>query len=393
MKVVQINTSCDVGSTGRICSEISDVLSAQGIENYILYSQGESTNPLAISYSNSRYKKFQALRSRILGNYGFNSQSATRVLLKQLDRIAPDIVHLHNIHGHDCDLEMLFKYLTDRKIKVVWTFHDCWAFTAYCPHFEEYNCDKWQNHCQSCPYSKKVSWFFDRSETMFFRKRELLSKADITVVTPSRWLADLVKQSFLKNCRIETINNGIDLSVFHPTENRFAQEYGCDGKHIVLGVAFDWDSKKGLDDFIRLADELGDKYQIVLVGTNENTDMLLPESIISIHRTANREELAKIYTAASVFVNPTREDNYPTVNMEAIACGTPVVTYKTGGSPEMIGPCCGSVVEKNDIAAMKSEIIRICEEAPYSSADCAEYAKSFDKKFRFEEYLELYRSI
>lgn len=393
MKIVQINTSCEVGSTGRICAEISDVLSAQAIENYILYSQGESKNPLAFCYSNRRYKKFQALKSRIFGNFGFNSKSATRVLLKQLDRIAPDIVHLHNIHGHDCDLEMLFKYLTARKIKVVWTFHDCWAFTAYCPHFDALGCEKWKEHCRNCPYANRVSWFFDRSETMFSRKKDLLSNADITVVTPSKWLADLVKQSFLKDCRIEVINNGIDLSVFHPTENRFAQEYGCVDKHIVLGVALDWETGKGLKDFICLAEKLGDNYQVVLVGTNENSDKQLPQNIISIHRTANREELAKIYTAASVFVNPTREDTYPTVNMEAIACGTPVVTYKTGGSPEMIGPCCGSVVEKGDIASLEKEIIRICEETPFSSEQCAEYAVNFDKKRRFEEYLELYRSI
>lgn len=216
----------------------------------------------------------------------------------------------------------------------------------------------------------------------------------MTLVTPSEWLAGLVKQSFLKDYPIRVINNGIDLEVFKPTPSNFRETYGCGDKKIALGVAFGWGARKGLDVFLDLAKRLdSERYQIVLVGTDENVDKQLPNTVISIHRTQNQTELAKIYTAADVFVNPTREENYPTVNMEALACGTPVLTFQTGGSPEILDVTCGSVVPKNDIDALYREIIRICETAPYSIEACLKKAKQFDKNEKFQEYIDLYRNL
>ena len=389
MKIVQINTVYGNGSTGKICKSISNLLTDKGIENYILYSLGRSENPNTIACSTKWYTKTQALKSRVLGNYGFNSKWETRKMIAHLERINPDVIHIHNIHGHDCHLGMLFRYLRKKEIKVFWTFHDCWAFTASCPHFTMAKCDQWKTECRNCPQIRQTSWFVDRSSTLYRRKKELFSGLDLTIITPSQWLADLVKESFLKEYPVRVIHNGIDLSIFKPTESDFREKYGIGDRHIVLGVAFGWGQRKGLDVFIELAKRLDAKYQIVLVGTDDKVDKLLPDNIISIHRTQNQKELAEIYTAADVFVNPTREENYPTVNMEAIACETPVITFDTGGSKEIICVNTGIVVPTGDIDRLETEIICTCNFG-FDKTIMRKNAIKFDEKNRYEEYVMLY---
>ncbi len=393
MKVVQINATCGVGSTGKICVGISEILTDKFIENYILFSSLNNGYKLGIQCSDYKYIKLQALKSKILGNYGFNSKKATKKIISELESIQPDIVHLHNIHGHDCDLERLFTYFKKNKTKLVWTFHDCWAFTGYCPHFTMMKCDKWQTQCNSCVQRKEFSWFFDRSKTLFEKKRNLFSGLDLTIVTPSEWLSDLVKQSFLKDYPVKIINNGIDLDVFRPAEGNFREKYGLVNSKVVLGVSLGWSERKGLDVFVELAERLPSGYRIVLVGTDAKTESQLPENIISMPCTRNQHELAEIYSSADVFVNPTREENYPTVNMEALACGTPVVTFRTGGSPEMLDDTCASVVECDDTDAFEKEIIRICTEKTYTKEECVKKAKCFDKNEKFTEYSNLYEII
>lgn len=393
MKVVQINATCGVGSTGKICVGISQVLSNNNIENYILYSSKSNGYEFGIKCADDKYIKFQALKSRILGNYGFNSINATQKMITELEGVRPDIVHLHNIHGHDCDLEMLFTYFKQNKTKLIWTFHDCWAFTGYCPHFSMMKCDKWKTQCDKCVQAREYTWIFDRSRFLFNGKKALFQGLDLTIVTPSKWLAGLVKESFLKEYPVKVINNGIDLDIFKPSESNFIRKYGLDSKKIILGVSFGWDVKKGLDVFIQLANRLPEEYKIVLVGTDDETDKRLPASILSIHRTQNQQELAEIYSNADVFVNPTREENYPTVNMEAIACGTPVVTFRTGGSPETLDETCGAVVDCDDVDALEKEIIRICKYRSYNKEVCIKKAKEFDKNKRFKEYVELYERV
>jgi len=393
MKIVQINATCGVGSTGKICLGVSQLLAAENIENHVFFSDKSSGYELGIRCSNRRYIKWQALKSRLLGNYGFNSQRATKRIISELKSIKPDIVHLHNIHGHDCHLGMLFGYFKETKTKVIWTFHDCWAFTAYCPHFTMMQCNKWQSGCASCPQSKEFSWLWDKSEWLYQKKKLLLSDIDLTIVTPSHWLKNLVGQSFLREHPCMVIHNGIDLAVFSPKESHFREQHQLKNKIIVLGVAFGWGARKGLDVFVELAKRLDEQYQIILVGTDDKVDEHLPPNIISIHRTQNQQELAEIYSAADVFVNPTREENYPTVNMEALACGTPVVTFRTGGSPEMLDETCGSVVPCDDVDALEKEIIRVCEEKPYSKKQCVRKAQEFDQSKRFKEYVELYEKI
>ena len=390
MKVVQINATCGAGSTGKICVAISELLDKQNIENYVFYTQGISQYKNGVKYADKKYIKMQALKSRVFGNFGFNSKTATKRLIGYLSQIKPDIVHLHNLHSHNVDLTFLFKYFKSTKTKLFWTFHDCWAFTGYCTYFDMVNCDKWQNECKQCPQRNEYSWLFDRSTMLFNKKKELFSGLDLTIITPSQWLADLVKQSFLREYPVKVINNGIDLKLFKPTESDFRKKYNLLDKYILLGVAFDWGARKGLDVFIELSKRLPKNYKIVLVGTNDSIDKQFPDNIISINRTQNQQELAEIYTAADLFVNPTREEVLGLVNLEALACGTPVLTFNTGGSPECIDDTCGRVVEKNDIDAFEKEIIEICNKHIISKEACIKFAQSFANEVKYPEYLKTY---
>ena len=392
MKIVQINSTCGVGSTGKICVDISKLLTEKGIENYILYTQGNSDYPLGIKYAGKKYIKLQALKSKIFGNYGFNSKSITKRLIEELERIRPDVVHMHNMHSHNCHLEILFNYFRKTQVKVYWSFHDCWALTSYCPHFDMIGCDKWKNGCHHCELRPSYSWFFDRSKKLYERKKAIFNGVNITIVTPTHWLTEVIKNSFLKNVECRLLKYGLDLDTFVATESDFRAKHGLEEKHIVLGVAFGWGAKKGLDCFIELSKRLPSKYQIVLVGTNEEVDKQLPQNIISIHKTQNQQELAEIYTASDLFVNCTREETFGLVNLEALACGTPVLTFRTGGSPEAIDETCGAVVEKNDIDGAEKEIIRICECKPYSNEACRARAMSFEKNLSYAEYIKMYLS-
>ena len=391
MKVVQINSVSGRGSTGKICVAISELLTGKNIENYILHATDGNTYHLGKQYMSSFDVKLQALKSKVFGNYGFQAKRATKKLIKELEEISPDIVQLHNIHGHNVHLGVLFNYLKKNKIKVFWTFHDCWAFTSYCMYFDMVACDKWKTGCNNCPQRKKYSWLFDRSKSLYQKKKDLFTGLDMTIITPSQWLADLVKQSFLCDIPVVVINNGIDLDLFKPTESDFREKYGIPKeKKILLGVANKWEKRKGLDVFIRLAETLEqEKFQIVLVGTNDGVDKQLPANVISIHRTSNQKELAEIYSAADLFINPTREDNFPTVNLESLACGTPVITFETGGSPECLSCGCGYSIPCGNFEKTLDVIAKISD-LDVSLSDCLNRALDFDQNSTFERYVDLY---
>lgn len=321
----------------------------------------------------------------------------TKRLMKRIDEIKPEIIHLHNLHDTYVHLPLLFNYIKKHKVPIVWTLHDSWAFTGHCPYFTMAKCDKWKIGCHDCPnYRDYPSSFFDNSKRMWkLKKKWFTGVENMTIVTPSQWLADLVKQSFLGEYPVRVIHNGIDLAVFKPTPSDFREKYQIrKEKKILLGVAFDWGIRKGLDVFVELSKRLApEKYQIVLVGTDEQVDRQLPTNIISIHRTQNQTELAEIYTAADVFVNPTREEVLGLVNIEANACGTPVITFNTGGSPECINEKSGMVIPYGDIDAMKESIEYICDNSSFSEKDCIARAASFDQKKKYREYLDLYETI
>lgn len=254
----------------------------------------------------------------------------------------------HKVHGYYINLEILFEYIKKKNIPVVWTFHDCWAFTGHCPYFELVHCEKWKTGCYDCEQKRHhpTSLVFDNSKWNWGKKKELFTEIpNLTIVTPSEWLAGLVRQSFFKGCRTEVINNGINLNDFKPTTGTIIDRLQIGNRKVILGVSSTWAKSKGLDDFIQLASLLPKTYVIVLVGLTKQQKEELPNTIVGIERTDSVKELAELYTLASVFVNPTYEDNYPTTNLESLACGTPVLTYRTGGSVEAAGNEYGKIVD------------------------------------------------
>ncbi len=397
MRIVQINSVFGCGSTGKIFKKIHEMALSKGHQSVFAY-RFAADKHLPDTYEVSTWLDCH-IHNRVIQysrRIGFHSKWRTYKFIKFLKKYKPDIIHLHNLHGSYINIKMLFKYIKENKVPVVWTLHDCWSFTGYCPYFTLSGCQKWKTGCSGCEsYSKNVFGLFDNINYIWKKKKDWFSGVEnMTIVAPSQWLAGLVGQSHLKDYPITVINNGIDLSVFKPEPSDFKKQHGCEDKHLVLGVAFNWGRRKGLDVFVELSRRLDpQKYQIVLVGTNDNIDKMLPDNIISIHRTNNQEELARLYSAADVFVNPTREEVFGMVNVEANACGTPVLTFNTDGSPECIDERSGSVVECEDIDAFEREIVRICETHPYSQEDCVERAKTFDINNTFVKYFELYMKI
>ncbi len=401
MKVAQINMT-PVGSTGKIMRQIAITARETGIEAHSFTTEIFSVHERAprldeenLHYFGSFFENMlHSYLGKLLGLTGYFSYFGTLGLIRELKKISPDIVHLHNLHNFCINLPLLFRYLKKSDVKVIWTLHDCWAFTGHCPYFDMFGCDRWKTGCFKCGqlrgYPKS---YLDTSRMMYKAKRKMFTSLEnLTLVTPSEWLAGLVRESFLKDFPVKVINNGIDLSVFKLTESGFRKKHNLENKKLVLAVSFGWSRRKGLDVLLELAKRLPENYRLCLVGTNKELDKTLPHNVISIHRTNNQEELAEIYSAADVFVTPTREDNFPTVNLEALACGTPVITFRTGGSPECIDSTCGSVVEKDDIDAMEKEIIRICEETPFGERACLERAQQFKMENKFKEYIDLYEN-
>ena len=388
MKVLQINSVCGIRSTGRICTDIAEVLRQAGHECRVAY--GRETVPQqhkAISYriGTDLSVKLDGMKTRLFDNAGFNSVAATKRFIKWMKDYDPDIIHLHNIHGYYINVKLLFEALKEMDKPVVWTLHDCWAFTGHCSHFDRKGCKKWQTGCHHC-YQKKnypASLLLDCSRKNYEKKKRLFTGLrDLTVVTPSAWLAELVKQSFLGDYPVSVIHNGIDLQNFKPTEGDFRKQYGLENKKIVLAVSSVWSKNKGYEDVCRLPQLLPADYRVVVVGISQEQKGDLPENIIGITRTNNVQQLAEIYTTADVFVNPTYQDTYPTVNLEAQACGTPVVTYRTGGSVESVPVA--QVVAQGDLEALAQKI---------QEQDLQLAQQDFSAGAAFNKYLELYNAI
>lgn len=396
MKVLQINSVCGVGSTGRIATDLYKVLEEQGHECLIAYGRGtapEEINSYKIGTNLDNY--LHVVRTRLLDQHGYGSKKSTIALIKKIKEYNPDVIHLHNLHGYYLNLDILLNYLANLNKPVVWTLHDCWAFTGHCAYFDYIGCNKWKHECGDCPQKRSYpnSCVLDNSYRNFKEKKELFTSLNnLIIITPSQWLANLVKESFLNKYPVKVINNGIDLNIFKPTPSDFRKKYHLEEKKIVLGVANIWDKRKGFDTFIELSSKLDENYQIVLVGVTEKQRKRLPASILGITRTNNIRELAEIYSAVDVFVNPTLEDNFPTVNLEALACGTPVVTYSTGGSIECIDKSCGIIIDKGNIPDLIVAIERIMRELKPIDA-CIQQAQYYTKNEKYLDYIKLYQSL
>lgn len=392
-------------STGRIMQEIAELATQHGWECYIAYSKGrDGMKPCkvkTIPVGNRWSTAWHGVTTRLFDRHGLASNRATRRFIKEIERIKPDIIHIHNIHGYFLNYKILFDYLAQSCIPVIWTVHDCWLYTGHCYYYSFAQCDKWKEGCHHCPQRKEfpTSYFIDRSRKNYRDKQKAftsLPKEQLTIVPVSKWIRGEMQHSFLKDCRYQVIHNGIDTKTFNIYDSEAVKEkYELQGKHILLGLASIWSEEKGLNDFIRMAPLLHEDEVIVLVGIKEEQKALLPTNIVAIARTENIRQLAELYAAADAFVNSTWQDNYPTVNMEAIACGTPVVTYRTGGSIETITPDTGIIVEQGDVQGLLSAARTIREKGKeHYQAKCREYALAhFKKEERYAEYLELYERI
>ena len=389
MKVLMINSVCGIRSTGRICTDLAEELEKQGHECKIAY--GRETVPekykkYAVKIGNSLSVKIDALKTRIFDNAGFNSTRATKKFIKWVKEYDPDVIHLHNLHGYYINVKVLFDYLKKCGKKIIWTFHDCWPFTGHCTHFENVGCNKWQKRCYKCSQKKEYpkAIVFSRAERNYYRKKQTFTNVpNLTIVTTSKWLTNLVNASFLNEYNSQEITNGIDVTAYKQKKGSFKERYKLNGKKIVLGVASSWTKEKGLYDFYKLSKTLSEDFKVVLIGLTKQQLNSLPCEILGIERTNSIQELIEIYSEASVFVNPTYNDTYPTVNLEAQACGTPVVTYKTGGSPESVPN--SNVIEKGNIEALRSRIIEICENG-------SEIIKPTSKEEMLSNYVNLYKN-
>lgn len=391
MKVCQINIFGNL-STGRIAVDIYRTLRENGHEGIVAFARNSIPNDVPhYKFGNKKSIYLDALQSRLRDNAGFNSICPTRQLLKKISEYDPDIIHLHNLHGYYLNVEMLFEYLKERGKPVVWTLHDCWSFTGHCCNFEFVGCNKWKEGCERCPQTHAYpSSIVDHSKRNYIRKKGIFANVDkLTIVTPSIWLKDLVKQSYMSKYHVEVIRNGVDLSVFKPTEGKWMEKNHIDEKKIILGVAGSWSPTKGLNDIIEISKKLPKEYKVVVVGVDKRQKRSIPESILAIERTNNPYELAEIYSSAQVFINPTYDDNFPNVNIEALACGTPVITYNTGGGPEIINDMNGAIVPKGDINLMVDRVIHTQKKAD----NCIMTAQEFERNKCYHQYIQLYKEL
>lgn len=389
-------------STGRIVQEIGELAMAHGWESYIAYSRGRDgmmpCKSQTVPVGGKMSVAWHGLMTRLFDRHGLASEQATRELVERMEDLQPDVIHLHNIHGYFLHYPTLFRYLAGIKIPVVWTIHDCWAYTGHCYYYSFAGCQKWKSGCGNCPQRRlfPTSWWKDRSAQNFADKRAAftsLPKGRLTVVPVSGWMKDEMLQSFMGKCRFKVIHNGINLGVFAPyDDDEIRYKYHIYQEHVLLAVASIWCREKGWDDLMRLAAMLRKDEVLVMVGVTEEQRRQLPKNVVGICRTDNVDELAQLYSLAEVFLNPTWQDNYPTVNLEAIACGTPVVTYHTGGSIEAVTSRTGMVVEQGDVEAMLDAARTIIGRGKrFYQAPCRDYAlKHFDKDERYTDYLRLY---
>lgn len=408
MKILQVNTVIKGSSVGRIMGDLYEVIEASGNEARVAVGREPMTEGYKGILIGNRGDFYQhVVKNFLQGEAGFGSVETTRRFLSWMDEEKPDLIHLHNIHGFYLQVEMFFEYIKKRGIPVVWTLHDCWSFTGHCAYYDFAACEKWKTGCHTCMQHAKVypyAIFKDNTIASYSRKRKAFCGVkNLTIVTPSHWLKEQVKQSFLKEYPVEVIPNGVDLSVFTPgPEEKDGALKGKTGnedtenKKIILGVANIWELRKGLVYFEKLARDLPDDYKIELIGVNKKQKKELKKKyggkIAARGRTANVDELVEAYRNAAVFVNATLEDNFPTTNLEALACGTPVVTYATGGSGEAVTKETGIVVRRAGYDRLM-EAVKEAAAGKFSKDDCRKRAEEFDKETRYREYLKLYEKV
>lgn len=394
MKVVQINSTYS-GSTGSIMLSLAEVFDLEGYENYFAVPEVYLKKDLSYNHfkiGNSFDRKYHALYARIIGKQGYCSKTATKKLINWIDCISPDVIMLHNIHSNFINLNILFKYIKKKQVKTVLVMHDCWLFTGKCYHYLYSGCQKWKNGCENCPQLdiEQKSFFFDKTCSVLRDKKELIGEnLNIYIVAVSEWLASQVENSILSARPMKVIKNGIDLTVFYPRDTA-RQRLGIDtNKFIILGMANKWLSSENKETFDAVVQSLSKDDLLIIVGCDKSKLSSSTDKIKYIEK-ISAEKLAEYYSAVDVFVNITKADTLPTVNMESIACGTPVITYNSGGSGELIKHnMTGYIVNYGDASELIKAIKCVKTNGKsFYSKNCIEYAAEyFDKNKNFKEYI------
>lgn len=391
MRVLMINVVCGIRSTGRICTDLATALEMQGHEVKIAYGREnvpEQFRKYAVRIGSDLDVKIHGAKARLFDDAGFASKRATIKFIQWVKEYNPDVIHLHNIHGYYINVTVLFDYLRTCGKKIIWTMHDCWAFTGHCSHFTIVNCSKWREGCNHCQQTKEYpKSITDRAKRNWFKKKELFtSVTEMTVVTPSEWLKDIVEKSFLGKYKVKSIPNGIDLELFRFRSSDFKKIHGIEDKKIILGCATAWSEQKGLKEFIKLSDILGRSYKIVLVGMTDEQISNLPQNILGVPQTNSIKELAEIYSAADVFVNAGKEETMGLTTVEAMACGTPVVVSNLTAVPEVVRDTGGLVVHEltpENIAEAIHNIFNL-------QLNPRRNAEEYDKNKQYQKYIKLY---
>lgn len=353
MKVLFINTVYGKGSTGRIIADLGRMLEENGHEYKVAYGRGDNSNdPHCYRIGNNLGVYIHAGLSRITDRSGFYSTVSTKKLIKFIKEYNPDIIHLHNLHGYYLNVEVLFNYLADEfKGRVIWTLHDCWAFTGHCVHFTYAKCDKWKTHCRNCPQKKEYpsSIVFDRSLRNYNIKKSLFNRVKkLEIITVSKWLEETVRHSFLSKNKVKTIYNGIDTDRFHYVSNNVKRELKIENKKMIFLVSDGWNDQKGYSKVLDVAEKAPSDWRFVMVGLTEKQLKKLPENIIGFERIWNQDKLIEFYSAADVFFNPSLEETFGLVTAEAMACGTPAVVMNSTACPELIvEDSCGRILDLN----------------------------------------------
>lgn len=397
MKIALINTVAGTGSIGRITQSLYREIENNGDEAILIYGRGTCAADIH-SYKVGTVADFfwHVLRHFFTGMGGFFSTRRTRLLIEHLEREKPDLIHLHNIHGFYLDCEELFAYIKRAGIPVVWTLHDCWSFTGHCAYFDYAGCEKWKTGCYDCPQYRNAypySLFRDNTRNAYARKKHSFQNVDsLVIVTPCEWLKRKVQASYLSEYPVKVIYNGIDTNKFYPEKSNMNTD-----RYILLGVANIWEKRKGLIYFEKLLKSLGEEYTGVLVGVNHSQCRKLrkefPENRLKlIQHTRDVDELRKLYNEATVFVNPTLEDNFPTTNLEAMACGLPVVAFDTGGCAEAVQGTNGVIVPKKDVTKLTEAVQMVCRRET-AEREKKGKLKIFDNRKMLEEYTKLYQQL
>ncbi len=396
MRVLQINTVCGRGSTGRIVADIHNLLPGRGHEGKVAFGRYTAPENIdAVKIGSDFSTLYHVFKTRFFDRQGFASKKATKELISTIEGYRPDIIHLHNLHGYYLNIKLLFNYLSPKSIPIVWTLHDCWPYTGHCVYSDYIGCEKWKTECCNCPKKKEYpnSFLFDNSRRNYRQKKALLTLPEnMTIVTVSDWLKGQAEQSFLSKYDVVRIYNGIDRNVFKPTPSNIKESLGITDRFMMLGVSDTWSERKGLSYFLKLSQELKEDEALVMIGFKKEELNSLPKNIIALERTEDVQQLVEFYSAADVVLNPSFEETFGLVTAEALSCGTPVIVSNTTASPELVDKTCGRIVEKNDYEGLKRAITELKEQNLPGEA-CLRRAELFDKEKNYQLYIDLYEKI